>query len=339
MRSAFTHRVVLLLPINVSVVDRDDPKKKWADKKPSDSGKPIYAGEKNGDMVSWKLEGTDSWTNVTFTWTATGPTGQTVTGPTGAGKNEWKIADGDDDTANDWVKWDPGKWKIKVQIGASSSEFEQVVGARTTDVVAIGWINPAGVPLDTSGVDSDVLQYYPSSGTITYTTQKIATAVHVGLISKGSTIRPHPPVAMSSADKTYILHWMFKFAANSAPPTSFATEEALNQFRDEPTNYKLYNRFQVKYLLSDDGTKFKEKPKILSDEGDEQSAKTPDTRIGTTIDPIFKLLHFKGQKQEADAKQQVKDDKVFHQTNDGSPDTDAVNAFNTLVAVTAIAPI
>lgn len=313
----------VLLPIEMKVVDRDDPTRKWGDEKDHHSNKPIYAGEKNGDMVRWKLAGTDSWTNVTFTWTAEGPSG-TIAGPTGVGKNEWTITDADADTATDWLTWEPGKWKIKVQIGSSQAEFEQEIGVRTTDVVVVGWINPAGVPLDATGMPSDMTRYYPPSGTISSMTQKLLTAAHLGLISAGSTIRPGPAVGMTSDEKTYILRWMFKFAGNSAPPNSFATEESLNQFRNDLTNYKLYNRFQIKYLLSDDGTKFKEKPKILKDD-------VPATRIGTTIDPIFHNPD-PGQKQEADGRQQIKDDKAYHQTNDGSPSGIAVKAFNALVS-------
>jgi len=131
---------VTLLPVEMKVVDRDDPKKKWGSEKDHNASKPVYAGESCGDMVSWKLGGTDSWSSTTFTWTAEGPGGETKTGPTGAGKNEWKIADGDDDTANDWLKWKPGKWKIKVQIGSTQAEFEQEVGWRTEDYVVIGQI-------------------------------------------------------------------------------------------------------------------------------------------------------------------------------------------------------
>ncbi len=128
---------VFLLPIEMKVVDRDDPKKKWGSEKNHNASKPVYAGESCGDMVSWKLGGTDSWSSTTFTWTAEGPGGETITGPTGAGKNEWTINDADQDTANNWLKWKPGKWKIKVQIGSTQAEFEQEVGWRTEDYVVI----------------------------------------------------------------------------------------------------------------------------------------------------------------------------------------------------------
>ena len=128
-----------LLPVEVKLVDRDDPTKKWADAVDG-SGKKIYAGETTGDMVSWKLGGTDSWSSMNFSWSAEGPNSQTIQGPSGTGKNEWEIADGDEDTANDWLKWKPGKWKIKVQIGSSTAEFEQQIGWRTEDYAVIGQI-------------------------------------------------------------------------------------------------------------------------------------------------------------------------------------------------------
>lgn len=130
---------VLLLPVEIMVVDRDDQTKKWADAQDG-KGVNIYAGETTGDMVSWKLSGTDSWSSTNIEWSAEGPDGQTIQGPSGAGKNEWKIADDDEDTANDWLKWIPGKWKIKVKVASSTAEFEQQIGWRTEDYAVIGQI-------------------------------------------------------------------------------------------------------------------------------------------------------------------------------------------------------
>jgi hypothetical protein len=131
-----------LLPIEMKIVDRDDPKKKWGSEKNHTQSKPIYSGQTTGDMVSWKLAGADSWTNVTFTWSAEGPDGETIAGPTGAGENEWTINDNDDDTAANSLTWKPGNWKIKVQSGAAQTEFEQEIGWRTEDYVVIGQIVP-----------------------------------------------------------------------------------------------------------------------------------------------------------------------------------------------------
>ncbi|MEO0452856.1 MAG: hypothetical protein AAFY98_01805 [Verrucomicrobiota bacterium] len=138
-------KVVLLLPIEISVVDRNDPKKQWGDEEQADMSDPIYAGETTGDMVSWKLGGTDSWSSTTFTWTAEDPNGETVTGPTGAGKNEWTIHNDDSDTSKDWLDWAPGTWTIKVQIGSgASAEFKQEVGIRTEQYIAVGSIFDQG---------------------------------------------------------------------------------------------------------------------------------------------------------------------------------------------------
>ena len=89
--------------IKIKVTDRDDPKKKWADSVIKTG--PVYSGKSTGDMVSWKISGPDSWANATYTWSAEGP--ETKFGPNGVGKNEWKIADGDEDAVKDWLDWKP----------------------------------------------------------------------------------------------------------------------------------------------------------------------------------------------------------------------------------------
>jgi len=132
--------VVGILPIEMKVVDRDDPTRKWGDENEHISSMPIFAGESSGDMLSWRLAGTDNWTNVEFTWTAEGPGGEIVTGPTDAGKNEWTIHNNDDDAATNWLKWKPGKWTINVQIGSAKARFEQEIGWRTEDFAVIGQV-------------------------------------------------------------------------------------------------------------------------------------------------------------------------------------------------------
>ena len=141
-----------LLKVDLEVVDRDDPTKKWGDEEDANISEPIYAGESTGDMVRWSI-GYGSLSNLTFTWTAEGPNGETKTGPTGIGKDEWKIADGDSDTSVDWLDWKPGKWTIKVQVGSSELEFEQEIGWRTDDYAVIGQI----VPTNTHDNDSPPL--------------------------------------------------------------------------------------------------------------------------------------------------------------------------------------
>ena len=121
------------LTVEMRITDRDDPKKKWADNVLKTA--PVYSGKSTGDMVSWKLRGTESLSSATFySWSAEGP--ETKTGPSGTGQDEWRIADSDGDIANDWLDWKPGKYKIKCVIGfvdgsISTVEFEQEVNVRT----------------------------------------------------------------------------------------------------------------------------------------------------------------------------------------------------------------
>lgn len=141
-----------LLKMDVEVVDRDDPTNSWGDEQPRNISEPIYAGESTGDMVRWSI-GVGSLSSLNFTWTAEGPNGETKTGPSGVGEDEWKIANGGNDASNNWLNWKPGTWTIKVLIGSTELEFEQEIGWRTEDYVVIGQI----VPTDTHDNDAPPL--------------------------------------------------------------------------------------------------------------------------------------------------------------------------------------
>ncbi len=270
-------KTVSLLPVEMRITDRDDPKKKWTDNVVKTA--PVYSGKTTGDMVSWKLGGTDSWTNATFSWSAEGP--ETKTGPSGTGKNEWKIADGDEDAANDWIKWKPGKYKIKCAIsfaggGSSNVEFKQEVGVRTDDVVVVGWIDPAQVTLNTSGVQSALTQVFPSGGLAASDASMAKQQAgfllkHISEdgVSAGFELVPLylrfavtnvSFNAFSAADKAYALNWMFKYAGNSPPQNSFTTnghfdQQLLDDFVDghDSTDFKLMNHYQAKYRVNENG--------------------------------------------------------------------------------------
>jgi len=156
--SAFTAEVTLIKPM-VKIVDRDDPTKTWADAVTSDN-KTVYAGKESGDMISWAINGFDGGK---FTWMATGPTGDIISGPIKSSKNEWKIANGDSDTANDWIKWKPGKYKIKcivqpIDRASFEVEMDQEVGWRTETLLVIGQIVP------THAHDNDEPAFFPQNG-------------------------------------------------------------------------------------------------------------------------------------------------------------------------------
>ncbi|MDH4411321.1 MAG: hypothetical protein QE273_17040 [Verrucomicrobiales bacterium] len=134
---------VSLLPVEVKIVDRDDPTKKWSDAKEVLTNSPVYAGETTGDMVSWSIPGLNSTSNLSCTWTAESPSGETITGPSGTGKTEWTINDVDSDSSSNWIKWKPGKWKVKLQVDSTEVEIEQEVGWRSEEYAVIGQVVPS----------------------------------------------------------------------------------------------------------------------------------------------------------------------------------------------------
>jgi len=332
---------VLLLPIQSRVASRDDPTQTWASNVLQTGMVPIYAGQTNGDLVSWAPAIPSSWLTDTFTWTVTDnqgnpvtdSNGTTITGPSGVGVSEWRIAPssaGGNDPHNQWLMWKPGTYKITCTVsipggGTIPITFPQEVGQRTKDVVVIGWIDPSNVPLSSTNVDSDVLAYFPLSGPPSDTTQKVLTTAYLGTIAAGSTNRPLSG-SLTSTDKTYILDWMFKNAANSAPPSSFADESTLEAFDNTPTNYKLFNRLQFRYLVS--GSQFAGAPAFTL------PSSIPKTDIGSTTDPIWgtTLPPHPGQVGQVNGMHVATANNTFHQINEGSPDSLAVSAFNTLMA-------
>ena len=364
----YTTKPVLLLPVEMRITDRDDPKKKWTDNVVKTA--PVYSGKSTGDMVSWKLGGTDSWTNATFSWTAEGP--ETKTGPSGTGKNEWKIADGDEDTAKDWVDWKPGKYKIKCAIsfaGGSSStqEFEQEVGVRTDDVVVVGWIDGDQVTLDGKGVQASLTQALPQGGlTALSPWQSKANAGNLlltilangvnGSFEIGERNKRLPFGPFSDADKTYALYWQFKYANNRPPLANFTDDEGyfsqskLDDFinTEDQTRYKLLNHYQAKFLVTADE---KIENSTLTHIG-----KAQEVYIGNTKDPsrtyeisaalsgVEKWLFdqgleghrypanglFPGQAREHNSKTPVTTEHESKLCNEGTPDQKALDGFKRL---------
>jgi hypothetical protein len=231
----------LLLPVEMKVVDRDDPKKKWGSEKDHNAGKPIYAGESCGDMVSWKLGGTDTWSSTVFTWTAEGPGGETITGPTGAGKNEWKIADGDDDTANDWLKWKPGTWKIKVQIGSAQAEFEQEVGIRTEQYFAFGMIPTEAE--NTSGVSADTINDWACPNIL----YSMWAAVGGGINSPQSSVY----VPMNESNRVYVNHRLLNSTRNLDHDADLRPDKGLAEAcgLDPYKHYRFFAGCQLRFRV------------------------------------------------------------------------------------------
>jgi predicted outer membrane repeat protein len=243
-----------LLPIEMQVADRDDPAAKWSDAKDRSLTKPIYAGRSCGDMVSWKLGNTEAWSSTVITWTAEGPGGETKSGPTGAGKNEWKIAEGDADTAIDWLNWKPGKWKIKVRVGTTQFEFEQEVGVRTEEYFVVGsLLAEATVP--TTGVDASTIDHFECP--------EIAFRL---LFQDFNDPTDAERVPEEIEDRIYVNYRIINSTANISPvghvkPEKTA-EDAFGLSGD--VHYRFFSRCQFKYLL-DDNRKLKALPIKVGD--------------------------------------------------------------------------
>jgi hypothetical protein len=157
-------------------------------------------------------------------------------------------------------------------------------------------------------------------------------------------------------DRTYILDWMFKFGGNSDPAqvipggsfldaTGVAADPAkVSAFTAIDTNYKLVNRFQVKMRVTiplGGVPYFTVPPTILQGQNMQL--------IGTTVNPCGAaagfLGFFPGQSgarnafQVSSATGGAQFNNSMSIINDGSPDANAIEAFNTLAGLGTSAPV
>jgi hypothetical protein len=302
------------LSITAEAIDQDDPDNSTFR---TTSG-PVYGGSRPTTADNLKLTAkTDPALTVTsYEWSFTGPGNFTAPGST----QVWNLGD---------LGATPGVVTFKVKATFSDGQTKEAtkeieIGVRTNDVAAIGWIDPDNVPLSTAGMDDGMTRYYPSDGAATMNIlQKGLTTLHLGLLAAGSTIHPVEIRSLTAAERTYILNWMFKFAANfcskdRCPPSSFASAPELETFRvSKRTSYKLFNRLQVKYLA--EGGKFKGAPIIVRQA----------TEIGVTNNPIFDFEEA-GAAGPANGKYAVVNSDTAFLINDGTPTSVAVSAFDTL---------
>jgi transglutaminase-like putative cysteine protease len=279
-------------PYKNQYVDRDDPARDWSAHQNLADQQPVYGDTVNGDFVSWKAVITpDSFKTFvqSYQWTADGPAHKT--GPADA---EWTINTGGG------IDWKAGDYNLVCEITlpggkkCTSGQYMQPVGVRSADVLVIGWINPAGVTLDTTGVQAPLLTTLPSGGI--NESDSAGVKVYAGEllyqlsqsidISQTFAISPYvftsrSFTAFTQADKTYALRWMFKYAGNATPPGSFSnggvvSDSRINQFRDQQkTDYKLLNHYQVKFLI--DG--------IGNFDGSALDAGPHSAAVGSTKDP------------------------------------------------------
>ena len=302
-------------PYQNEYVDKDDPTRTWANRQTLSEGTSLYGNSTiGGDMVTYRAYISSEFFRgkvSSYTWSAAGPAGQS-----GPSTPEWSISP---------IDWQPGTYTVKCVIKFSTgcektATYTQEVGIRTDDNLAIGWINPAGVPLNPGAAHFDVVGFFPPGGFfITDVTQRLLTAAYLGTIALGNLQRPvFVWDTLSADDRTYILNWMFFWGGNfTAPPDGFSNESDLQGFFGSRTRYKLFNRMQMKYLVAGG--------KITSYAFVHQQ-----TAIGWTTDPITNLLPVPGNAGPNNNICAERNDDTVHCVNDGTPDSPAVAAFNTL---------
>jgi len=324
---------VVQLDITGERIDQDDPTNVAWSALAKES--PVYGGSEPSTADNLRLTvvptpGTVA--NVLWTWSGDGDA-VFDNPPTGPSALTWNLGDilapeGGDIEFRALITYSDGRTEC--------GRFPTEIGIRTDDVILLGWINNTMVPLDTVDVDEGLLELFPPTGPPPATLVPASLQVlfllangHVNPLNFPILTYPGAP-ANHNANRLYLLHWLFHFAGNSDPfsvipggdfrdpSDSHMSETELNSFVTTSTNYKLLNRFQVRYLQGDSG--FKGTPFLI------QSL----FAIGHTPDPLGVAGVFPGQKGPNDGKFDSTQQSIW-QVNEGSPDVNAILMFNTLM--------
>ena len=308
--------------IRARFVDQDEPEN-TAFETLSKTRSIVYGGSQDSTSDNLTLVAAldpGAGTPTRYIWSVAGPGSAAYQPPLpSASAVEWEVGE---------IAAEAGTLEFRLDVelsnGSSLTETRKIeVGIRTDDVLVIGWINPNGVPLSPQGVHPDVLTRLPHTGQFSGRVQKMQALVYLASITGGNTSRSLLPPwnqPLSQTDKEYILNWMFFHASNSPPPTTFADEQAVAAYLATRTNYKLANRLQIKYRVL--SGQFRQPPIVLR--------RLDPPRIGETLDPVLGMS-VPGSAGGMNGRSGTFQDHIYYVVNDGSPDSAAVAAFNTLM--------
>lgn len=321
--------------IEAEFIDHDDPAREVYG--PLAKGKPAYGGTEpsTSDYLKLKLvmEDEENATIRSITWSAKGEASPFYRRP---------------DPSPDAFNWDvgrlltvPGKITFTAHVrfnnGSTYTAHREVnVGIRTDDIIIVGWINPSGVPMPgTGGVDTYITQIMPPSGSPAELGRPSQCNFFVANLSRNITSRADNST-ITPADRNYVLHWMFKYGGNRDPSDvipggsfrdasgRYTDRQKVSAFLADATNYKLFNRLQMKFHLTASG--FTNIKIVQHSPGS----------IGTTKNPCGTLLgidstaYFSGQRGPYNRSMRIRPTEVSV-INEGSPDAAATRAFNTLM--------
>jgi hypothetical protein len=234
-----------LLPVQVKVVNRDDPTQTWADGPQIATG-PIYSGDSDGDMVSFKIIGTDTWTGATFSWSAQGP--ESVTGPSGVGVNSWKIEDEDGNDPNGyiWLGWTPGQHTITCTVtfsngSTSQLQFNQEVAQRTEQYFVAGTI-----PVETENT-TGVLPRLVNQWECPNIFYALGAALGGGVNSTASSLY----IPMDATDRVYVNNRILNATRNLDPTGDLQPDEPLSAAcgLDPHKDYRFFSGCEFKFRV------------------------------------------------------------------------------------------
>jgi hypothetical protein len=252
------------------------------------------------------------------------------------------------------VHADPGTYTFTVHAhvgGLDLVQSQQIeIGVRTDDAIVVGWIDPSNVTVNPAGVNPALTAYFPPAGPAGMTLTQTAGAVFVlgqlvdwidNANNPDYQFVLNPPqfngFAPTLADRTYLMTWLFKYAANTDPVKNLPTGNladpvfggidliSVAQFAGHPTYYKLFNDLQIRYRVGANG--FNGTPVILRHGED----------VGTTVDPLTGSL-FPGQEGPASTPNPFMNNVRVSNIVDGSPDVRGIDAFNALMDIGTGAP-
>jgi hypothetical protein len=268
-----------LLPIEVKVVNRDNPAKTWTTG-PVTSGPLAYTSPtisevsdvKNGDLISWSVPGL---TGGSFQWWATGPSGSRKDAPSSVTGNEWKLEDP--------LDWLPGKWRIHCRYtpsggAAAEIDYDQNLGYRSPDITVIGWIDGEQIILP-AGTDIPHQNWW---GVTPVPLVNVSTLMgnlsHRLIFLAGlSTGVDYPSPLLPDDARKYVNAWLIKDTPNDAPPASFLVgwngyperymvdEGRLAAFSNDLKKFRSFHRFQARFELDDSG-RIKGSPHLITSE-------------------------------------------------------------------------
>ncbi len=290
-------------------------------------GAPVYGGSEASTADNLRLTvqpGPGVVSNIS--WSASSLGGWASWSPPqfGPGATTWNVGD--------LLNPHPGEVMFEAYVWYTDGteqcfNFKSEIGVRTDDVIVVGWIDGTNVPLNPAGVTAQIVAIMPPAGLPVPSSFDCNTFVS-DLYFNDNT--PNGINPLTGLDRTYILNWLFKFADNANPSTvipggdfrnasdTFQDESEVSAFYGLKTNYKLFNRLQIKYL----------------DGGVPQVVRPPTTGIGDTTNPCGPwwpaLAVYPGQSGDANGPPAIVLSNRVTLINDGSPDAGAIRAFNTL---------